>query len=312
MLEAIGVVAPVFALIAVGYSMGARNWIGPASAKGLAEFTFMLAVPAMLFRTLATTALPATDALAVWASYFGALFATALIAIAATALVLRRPAADGASIAMSAAYGNVVMLGIPLAAAAIGPAAAVPIAIILSLNTPVLWLAGSLYMVIVSSDNRESPQAIVGTVLADLARNPIVVSVAAGAAWRLGGLGLHPVADKVLAMLAQASVPCALVALGLSLAKFQIKGQAPTMAVINLLKLVIMPALAAVLAIGVFRLDAASAGVVILFSAMPTGANAYLFAEKYGRAMHSASGSVALGTAMTAITAAIIIQLLRS
>ena len=43
---------------------------------------------------------------------------------------------------------------------------------------------------------------------------------------------------------------------------------------------------------------------------MPTGANAYLFANRNGRAVNSASGAVALGTALAAITAAIVVSAL--
>ena len=45
-------------------------------------------------------------------------------------------------------------------------------------------------------------------------------------------------------------------------------------------------------------------------AAVPTGANAFLFAVKMGRAVNSASGAVALGTAVAAVTATILLNLL--
>ena len=47
---------------------------------------------------------------------------------------------------MGSVYGNIVMIGIPLSLAAFGDAAAAPMALILSINTPLLWIVGTLHM----------------------------------------------------------------------------------------------------------------------------------------------------------------------
>ena len=149
--------------------------------------------------------------------------------------------------------------------------------------------------------------AFIGGVINDLSRNVIILAILAGTLLRLSGLELPAVVDHPVRLLGQAGIPCALVALGLSLVGFQIKGQVPTLSMILLLKIVAMPVIAWYLATRVFALPPVEAGVCILFAAMPTGANAYLFAALHGRAMNSASGAVALGTALSALTAAIVV-----
>jgi predicted permease len=134
-----------------------------------------------------------------------------------------------------------------------------------------------------------------------------MIAIVAGSLWRLPGLGLHPVIDKVLVLLAQSGVPCALVALGASLVNFRIKGQAATLTALCVLKLVAMPAVAWVLAFWVFHLPAVAAGVVVLFGAMPAGANAYIFAMRYQRVVNSTSGAIALGTALSVVSAVALI-----
>ncbi|WP_244550269.1 hypothetical protein [Bradyrhizobium sp. cf659] len=42
--------------------------------------------------------------------------------------------------------------------------------------------------------------------------------------------------------------------------------------------------------------------MVVLFAAMPTGANAYIFAVQYQRQVNPVSGAVALGTLLAAVT----------
>ena len=76
------------------------------------------------------------------------------------------------------------------------------------------------------------------------------------------------------------------------------------------LKLVAMPLVAWLMATHVFSLPPLAAGVITIFAAMPTGANAYLFAARNGLAQHSASGSVALGTLIAAMTAAFVVYAL--
>src|SRR5262249_55573312 len=134
-----------------------------------------------------------------------------------------------------------------------------------------------------------------------------MIAIVAGSLWRLPGFGLHPVIDKVLVLLAQSGVPCALVALGASLLNFRIKGQAATLTTLCVLKLVAMPAVAWGLAFLVFPLPAVAAGVVVLFASMPAGANAYIFAARYQRVVNSTSGAIALGTALAVVTAVALI-----
>lgn len=304
------IVAPVFALIALGYAAGRLGWVSDAARTGLAEFTFTLAIPAMLFRKMATAEMPDAAPLAIWAAYFGAVAATWLLATAATSGFLRRPAQDGASIAMSAGFGNVVMLGIPLSINVYGEASAAPIALIVSLHSPLLWTLAALHLAWARRDG-SAPISEVGRDLGrELSRNVIIMAIVAGTLWRFTGFGLDPLADEIISLLGRAGIPCALVALGLSLVGFRIAGQMPTLSAILVLKLVVTPLVAWLLATKVFALPPAAAGVVVIFAAMPTGANAYLFASRVGLAQHSASGAVALGTVLSAASAALVVYML--
>jgi malonate transporter and related proteins len=303
----ITIVLPVFALIAVGYAAGRFRLFSSESGKVLNDYTFQLAVPALLFRSMAR--LEVSDIpLDLWVSFFGAAFLTWLVASVLTATMLGRPAIDTPSIAMSSSFGNVVMLGIPLSLAAFGETAAAPAALIVALHTPLLFFAGALHQALVAEPRQTNVVNIVRDLFLELARNPIILAIAAGILWRATGLGLDPGIDRVLLMLGQSAVATSLVGLGLSLIQFEIKGQAPTLSMILVLKLALMPCVAWLLAVHVFALRPVAAAVVVLFAAMPTGANAFIFASRSGRAVNSASGAVALGTIFAVISAALIIQ----
>ena len=200
----------------------------------------------------------------------------------------------------------VVMLGIPLVLSALGNEAAGPMALILSVNTPLLWLCGTLQMEFVSRKHTDSVLSIIWPVIADLARNPLMLAIGFGVVWRVTGLGLNPVVDRTIELLAQAGSPTALIALGINLFRFEVKGEKLSILAMCALKLAAMPAAAFVLA-RLLDLPPIAAGVVVLFAAMPTGANAYIFAAQYQRQVNPVSGAVALGTLLAAVTLPVVV-----
>ena len=306
MASVLTIVLPVFALIAIGWTAGRTRYFAPEAVRHINEYTFWLAVPAFLFRTMAKAELTELP-VRLWLAFFGAAAVNWIVATLLVKRLLGRPAVDAPSIAMSSCFGNVVMLGIPITYAAFGESAGGPAAMLVSLHTPGLFLVATLHQVLVAEGAKRGPSGIARELVAELTRNPIIIAIVAGTVWRMTGFGLHPAVDRVLLLLGQSSVATALVGLGLSLVAFAIKGQLPTLSMILVLKLVAMPTLAWMLAFHVLDLAPVAAAVVVLFAAMPTGANAYVFAGRDGHAENSASGAVALGTALSVITASYLV-----
>jgi malonate transporter and related proteins len=143
-----------------------------------------------------------------------------------------------------------------------------------------------------------------------LATNAIILALVAGGVWRLTGLGLHPVPDRMLEMLGDAGIPTALVALGVSLAAYSLKGSWSGMFTLIALKMILMPAIVFALARHAVTLPPLWIKVAVLFAAMPTGANAFLFAQRNDEAVPAVSGAVALGTGFAAITASVLLWLM--
>ena len=81
-------------------------------------------------------------------------------------------------------------------------------------------------------------------------------------------------------------------------------------AVISSLKLAVMPFIAFVLAARLFHLPPTDVAIVTLLSAMPTGANACVFARRSGKAEASVSGAVALSTMASIVTITTVVAML--
>lgn len=302
------IVAPVFGLIMIGYISGRLEFISSSAAKGISDFAFTLAIPALLCRTVATAEFGDLSPLNILGSFYGAGFATWALATFMTVFILKRPGADAPAIAMTSTFGNSVMLGIPLAMGVYGSMATPVIALILSIHAPVWWLTGMLHVSVSGEHQGESRWSIITTTLNELIHNPIVIGIIIGALWRLTGLQLPSAIDRLLELMAQAGVPAALVALGLSLVSFAVKGQVPTLISVTVLKLLWMPVVAWILATYVFRVDDVTRGIIVIMAAVPTGANAFLFAVRLNRAVDSTSGAVALGSLLAAGTAAFLVS----
>ena len=302
--------APIFGLIALGYCAARWAWLSPAAGKALAEFAFVMAVPAILFRTMITADFGQTQPTAVLTGYFGTVAVVWGIGATIGRIALVRPPEESVVFAMTASYSNLVLLGIPIALSAYGNEAAAPAAVIVSVQVAGLWLAACLHLSIVSTRAREGWLELVQTVARDFARNPIVVAILIGGAWRLTGIGLHPALDRGLTMLAQAGVPTALLAVGFTIASFRLGGEVKALVASLVLKNAVMPLIGWAIAVPLLGLPRIAATVVILFCAMPTGTATYLFATRNGIALETTSASVGLSTGMSMLTIPIVLLLL--
>ncbi|WP_456699556.1 AEC family transporter [Bradyrhizobium sp. USDA 4449] len=120
------IVAPVFALIAAGYASVLFRFVSEGAHKGISEFAFSIAIPALLFRTIVVSDFPDVSPYRMWGAYYGALALTWTAALLISALLRERreDREDGVVFAIGSVYGNIVMLGIPLVLSALGNEAA--------------------------------------------------------------------------------------------------------------------------------------------------------------------------------------------
>ncbi|MCL4676790.1 MAG: AEC family transporter, partial [Pararhodobacter sp.] len=171
---------PFFAIIGLGYGAGKIGFFPPQATAWLTKFVFYFALSAMLFDFAASMSLadlfdPRTAAAYVWGC--GVVYAIAL----AVAFGRRRPLTEAVMEAQTAVIGNTGFLGVPMLVLLLGPEAAGTVLLVLAID---LILFSSLLTIVITlaREGRLSPELprIIGL---GLARNPMVVSMAAGLAW---------------------------------------------------------------------------------------------------------------------------------
>jgi predicted permease len=303
-------VLPVFGLIALGFFFAKARIIDAAAGRGISLFVFNVAIPAFFFRTVAAMEPLQAPPWNLWLAYFAGLALAWMAAAFASRFVESLNQSGGAAASMAVGFGNLALLGTPLALAHFGPAVAIPVGLILSIHAPILWFAATLHRELARHSGSFSLHDTSRELIKQLATNAIVLGLLAGALWRLTGLGLHPVPDRMLEMLAEAGVPTALFALGVSLAAYSLRGSWDGMLALIGLKMVLMPLLVFLLCRFAVEMPPLWIKVAVLFAAMPTGANAFLFSQRNNEAVPAVSGAIALGTGLSAISSALLLWLM--
>lgn len=290
----IGIVLPVFLLIGLG--LGARRFglVGDRTGDGLSDFVFVLAVPCLLFRTLARAEIPQAQPWGYWIAYFAGAAIVWVVAMLACSRVFGRSGPAAVACGFASAQSNTVLVGIPIILKAFGDAGAVPLALLLAVHLPVMMLAAT-----VLAEGRQTSLLTIGR---KLITHPIIVGILLGSAAR-------PIVDVIPAPvwvvvdgLAGAAVPAALVTLGIALHRYGLESGIALPLTLSTLKLIVHPLIVFVLAIHVFSMPSAWAGVAVLFAACPCGINAYLFAERYKAGMAETSAAIALSTQLSVFT----------
>lgn len=299
----------IFVTIAIGWCAGRfRPFAGGEAARILSNAAFYVFAPALLFRATARIDLAALPWHAL-AAFFVPVVGWMLVVYAQ-----QRPRAGGAPArpavrAITAAFGNNAQLGIPMAAALFGEAGLQLHLSVVSLHA--LILLTTLTVLVEQDVARDAARAsgggiALGRTLWLTARNtvvhPIVLPVLAGMAWNLAGAPIPGPIDEVLQMLGTAVVPLCLVAIGLSLGHYGLRGAAGAAVALAAAKLLVQPAL--VLAVGYgLGLRGLALTVIVMAAAMPVGANALMFAQRYRSQEAETTAAIVVSTLAFATTA---------
>ena len=107
--------------------------------------------------------------------------------------------------------------------------------------------------------------------------------------------------NDFLSILGGAATPCALFAIGASLASKS--AERPFVAGwITFCKLVLHPAFVAISAIWLFHVEPYAAAVMIAAASLPVAGNVYILAQHYGVAPQRVSASILISTVMAVVT----------
>ena len=301
-------VLPIFGLVLCGYVVGRKGWMSEEAIKGLNTFVFYFAIPALLFRAMARGLGPFEFSIV--GAYFSAIGITFLLGLLVARFVFRTNLAEQTLFGMGSMFSNSVLLAIPLIFTLLGEAGGRHLMLIITFHGIIIFPVITV-LIEVGLGAGHGWRRLAGNTLKSLALNPIILALLAGIAYGQTGLAVPGAAERFLSLLGGAAAPCALFALGASLTAFEIRGDLKETLAIVAMKLLVHPAIMAVLAFYVFELPPLAAAVAILTAACPVGANVFIMSRQYNIYLGRSASSVLISTAVSVVTLTLLLATLK-
>jgi hypothetical protein len=149
-------VLPIFILILTGWLVVRFGYLTPAVGEALGDFVFRIAVPVLLFRTIAEADFKEGSPWPLWLAYFSGVAVTWTVGHLAATLGFGRDPRMGVLAGVSSAFANTVFIGLPLVSRVVGEEGIVALSILLSVHLPVMMIAGTVFMERAGEDRRRS------------------------------------------------------------------------------------------------------------------------------------------------------------
>jgi malonate transporter len=301
MIDVLNLSLPYFGLIFIGFVCGkARN----LPESGLAWLNFLLlyiALPALFFRTLAKTPFEQLNNLPFVVATTCATALAFAVAAALAFVIRRRRACEATMAGLAGAYGNIGYMGPGLALATLGAQAAAPVALIFCFET-LLFFSVVPFLMALARPEGKGFGALALDVVRKIALHPLMVASALGAL--SAALRFEPPAsiDRLLQFLSNASAPCALFTLGVTVALRRLNGIPLDVSVLVLVKLVLHPMVALCLLTAFGPFDPSWVKAAVLMAALPPALNVFVLARQYNSWLDPASASVLVGTLLSVAT----------
>ena len=281
--------APIFLVIALGWALRWRRFPGGEFWPILDRLVYYVVFPALLIRTLARADLADLDVLPMAGAIFG-LFALQIGICLLLGKLLRLPGPALSSLHQGAIRMN-TYAGFAVSGGLYGAVGVTLFSVVTAIAVPTANVISVAALAVFARGRRPS----VFSISRGIATNPLIVSVLAGVALNLAGVGLSWPAAPVLDILGDAALPLALLAVGagIDLASSRSIG-APALAATGL-KLALAPACMLLLThlIGIEGVTRAS---LIVYACLPSSPAAYILARQLGGDGEMMAAIIALST----------------
>jgi malonate transporter and related proteins len=297
-----GALAPIFLLIALGWLLRSRGFLGAPFWSGAERLVYWILFPALLLLTTATSDLAGFRALPLALALGAATLLTAALAFA----LRGRLGLDGASFTsvFQGAIRNNTYVGLAAAGALYGAAGLAVTGIVVFV---VVTLVNVLSVIVLVSHRGRSMR--VRDLLVSLARNPLILACVAGFLLNTIDIGLWDLVAAMLDILGRAALTLGLLCVGAGLDLGRLGRNPPAVVAASTLKLVVMP----VATWGFCRLlgvEGVSAATALLFTAAPISASSYVLARQLGGDAPLMAGLITLSTILAALTMPLALALL--
>ncbi len=301
---------PIFALIALGYSLKTFQLLDDGFWRPAEFLTYWVLFPALLISSVAEADLSDMPILNLTLAQAGALILLLTLtaslapclksvdgpAFSSVFQGVQRPNTYGALAAAGSLYGQP-----GIAIAAVCAAIAVPLVNLFSTIGMIHWAHSSTNA---GGDHRGK------LIVKAVATNPLILACVVGGAINLTGVGLTPVLASTLKILGQASLSLGLLVVGAGINLASIHAQRWPLIVSTLGKLVVLPLLVGVIAT-LLGVTAMPLEIVVMYASVPTSASSYVMARQMNGDADLMAAIITVTTLAAALTMPLVLWAVR-
>ncbi|MFK7892204.1 MAG: AEC family transporter [Granulosicoccus sp.] len=301
MLQVAGLVIPLFGVILLGFIAGKLKNFPLEGLAWMNFFILYIALPALFFRLLAKTPIHEfANAGFLVSTTLGTLSVFLLCFLIAK--YVRKSTIGIATIqGFAGAYGNIGYMGPPLAIAAFGPQAGVPVALIFCIDNAMHFTLAPTLMAL-DQDKRQALLPLLGGILKSIFTHPFIVATIIGIA--AAALQYQPpaVLDQLLLSLSSAAAPSALFVMGVTAALRPLNRVPAELWYLLPVKLILHPLIIYLLLKQIPDLDPVWLYSAVLLAALPCATNVFVIAQHYQVWEQRASSAVVIATVLSILT----------
>lgn len=299
-MDVASLVLPVFAIIVTGWLAGWSGYVPRSLADGLVHFAYNVAMPALLFVTIAQE--PASHLLE-WRFLLafggGSMLCFALVFLAVR-IGFGRDLASSTMHGMSAAMTNTGFVALPILHSVYGQPAVLPAAIATLFVAAIMFPATVILLESGEHRAKKSSGHAVGLVQ-QIVLNPMVLSTALGLAWAITGAKIPAPLAAYLNIFAGALTPCALFAIGLGLSAEGLRANLNASMALAAVKLVLLPLIVYALC-RITSLDPLNTAAAVICAAVPTAKTVFILAGAYKVDEELVASTVSITTLLSVAT----------
>ena len=300
---------PLFVLIFLGTFLCRVGFVSDEFFRGTNRLVYFVGVPAMLFYKIAGARIEGEAVARLFVVLVGATLIAASVAYG-VAWAIKVPWRSVGAFVQGAYRGNTAYIGLTVVlfalAAADGSAdPAVEALGVLAVAALIpFYNIGAVVVLLASQEDLSGLRRRVPELIKRIATNPLLLSCAAGIIYSVSGLPLPAPVGRTLSMLAQMSLPLALLGIGSGMKLGTLRhGLLPNVAA-SLVKVAVAP-LAGILLAQWVPLTPAEYRIAIVYLAAPTAVASYVMAEQLGGDASLAANIVVMTTLFSMVSLAV-------
>ena len=294
MMEVLNTILPIVLITLSGYIVAKFKQLNNSEIATINKIVFNYLVPVLLFKSFSTAELPDTFQWEYLSAYYVSALIIYFLAVIIGKIFFGHSLKESGVFGLGAAYSNTVLIGIPVCYSVYGDEGLIPLFIIISIHSAVLFSVTTI--MIGMSERQDRVWLQLKKLFKSILLNPIIASLLMGLLFNILNISLPKSIFSALEMASKAALPCSLFVLGASLSQYQIKHQILETSVITMLKIIVFPILVWIMVFKVFSIQPVWASVAVLTAAMPVGINVYVFAKQYQSCEVSVASSIVIST----------------